>query len=1194
MKKILIPIGTLLLSNLMDAQLTQLPNTENYIQTKTYLDYSGTTPTKSSETVQYLDGLGRPKQTVNVKASPQGRDVVTTIEYDQFGRQTKDYLPVPQSGTQNGAIVPNPLGSASSVYGSEKIYAEKILENSPLDRIQQQVQVGNDWTNKPVKFDYDANVGGDYVRKYETTTTWVDGRTQTSVQLLQYFQPSQLYKNTVTDEDGNKTIEFKNGRGQVLLVRKVLNSTQNTDTYYVYNEYDQLAFVIPPQASAPTVETATVENFYYQYRYDNKNRLVEKKLPGKGWEYMVYDKADRLILTQDAIMKSTGKWLMTKYDKLGRVILTGIITAGERVNLQNLLNTGTITESRDGSGYTQNGMTVYYTNGNFPSDTNTILSVNYYDTYPAYSFNPSFPSNIQGEPILSETPSDGRSTKGLPVMSLVKNIEDDNWTKDYTYYDTKGRAVGTYSINHLGGYTKTESKLDFAGTPQTVVTKHKRLDTDTERVITENFTYDHQNRLLVHKHQVDGNSEEILTQNTYNELSQLSNKKVGGTVAVPTPLQSIDYTYNIRGWMTKINDPYNLNGKLFGYEIRYNNPAFTNLTSGRFNGNITEVDWKNSSEGSLKRYSYVYDGLNRLKDAIYTEPGSTNPYNYNFNEHLTYDLNGNISTLKRNAYPVSGTTATQVDDLEYVYTGNRLIQVIEHSPNNSGYEGGNNIIDYDLNGNGNGNMINMKDKGIQSIAYNFLNLPNAIGIQNVNPIGNISTTDISHLYRADGVKLRKTFSQQAHMGLPTTRMTDYLDGFQYSYENDGGLCLTCRTESAYEMQAYSKIKGPIITMPSWKLDFVPTSEGFYSFTENRYIYQYKDHLGNVRVTFVKNNAGVLQAMDTNNFYPFGLNHIGGSFSSNFGSYYNYKYNGKELQETGWSDYGARMYMADLGRWGVVDPLAETSRRWSTYNYAYNNPIRFIDPDGRQGTDWFKNSMGQMEFRDDIKSQQDLTDTGIKGTYVGETAQQGSLNYASNGVVYDESAGGKPIADGRVYNVGEVIITPKSVTAERNLNAARTRLGAAENAFWGRYAIGLTFGGSFAQSSGSLTLAYNLGTGQVNLFGTYGELDLPSVGIGFQFNTMNAFGTNSDGSKFTDVFGGMEGESTAYSASYMGGGEYSESTKNGQRVEYGTAARSVNLEVGYGIGKARTNTMSISNWVKAHPQYFKIGKSPQLD
>ncbi|KPE48913.1 hypothetical protein AOB46_22825, partial [Chryseobacterium indologenes] len=135
---------------------------------------------------------------------------------------------------------------------------------------------------------------------------------------------------------------------------------------------------------------------------------------------------------------------------------------------------------------------------------NTLLSVTYYDSYPRlYDFNPSYPSTILGEPVLAETPdAAGRSTKGLPVMSLVKNIEDDSWTKTYTYYDQKGRAIGTYSINHLGGYTQTESKLDFAGTVQKMVTRHKRLSTDTERVITETFTYDHQNRLLVHKHQV--------------------------------------------------------------------------------------------------------------------------------------------------------------------------------------------------------------------------------------------------------------------------------------------------------------------------------------------------------------------------------------------------------------------------------------------------------------------------------------------------------------------------------------------------------------------------------------------------------------------------------------------------------------------------------------------------------------------
>lgn len=125
-----------------------------------------------------------------------------------------------------------------------------------------------------------------------------------------------------------------------------------------------------------------------------------------------------------------------------------------------------------------------------------------------------------------------------------------------------------------------------------------------------------------------------------------------------------------------------------------------------------------------------------------------------------------------------------------------------------------------------------------------------------------------------------------------------------------------------------------------------TNEGFYSYTESRYIYTYKDHLGNARINFAKKADGSLEITDKNDYYAFGMNHIGGTGQSQLGGYKNFKYNGKELQETGMYDYGARFYMPDVGRWGVVDPLAEKHRRHSPYNYTVNNPIMFIDPDGR--------------------------------------------------------------------------------------------------------------------------------------------------------------------------------------------------------------------------------------------------------
>ncbi len=212
----------------------------------------------------------------------------------------------------------------------------------------------------------------------------------------------------------------------------------------------------------------------------------------------------------------------------------------------------------------------------------------------------------------------------------------------------------------------------------------------------------------------------------------------------------------------------------------------------------------------------------------------------------------------------------------------------------------------------------------------------------------IGNTKINYLYNAVGVKLKKTVTESAAKII----ITDYLGGFQYL----GG-----------------------------QLDFMPTAEGYVKCLPPRpseetgsfsYVYQYKDHLGNVRLNYAwDNSANGLTVLNESHYYPFGLKHekynteeyefVNGIPTGvvlaplTGGSSYKYKYNGKELQdELGLNmyDYGARNYDPAIGRWMNIDPLAEQFASLSPYVYAANNPVVFIDPDG-MAYDVFGNEEG---------------------------------------------------------------------------------------------------------------------------------------------------------------------------------------------------------------------------------------------
>ncbi|MDR6465962.1 RHS repeat-associated core domain-containing protein, partial [Chryseobacterium sediminis] len=309
--------------------------------------------------------------------------------------------------------------------------------------------------------------------------------------------------------------------------------------------------------------------------------------------------------------------------------------------------------------------------------------------------------------------------------------------------------------------------------------------------------------------------------------------------------------------------------------------------------------------------------------------------------------------------------------------------------------------------NPNGNMTDHPDRKMK-IIYNYLNLPNYISVNE----GLIGISNTSYTYRADGTKVSKTYSMNGSIE------TNYLDGFQYDNRH------------AYDTSA------SLYTIPVLK--FVPTSEGYYDFTENKYIYNYTDHLGNVRVSYKSNASGGTEIIDVNNYYPFGLKHQESPITPVpfAGVPYNYKYNGKELQETGMYDYGARMYMPDLGRWGVVDPLAEMYQPMSTYHMSGNNPILFVDSNGMNFDDYKLNQDGTVDL---IQKTNDKSDTlyatdkkGNVDTSKSVTVQKATKD--SGSIIGDLAKGGIPDNTMR-YDNGSQKAFPLGVNRARTTNAS---------------------------------------------------------------------------------------------------------------------------------------------------------------
>ncbi len=910
-------------------------STENYIHTTTF-------PTTGirSEQVEYFDGLGRLEQIINVEASPEGDDMIKLIYYDNFGRKSREYLPFVNNG--NGKYQTNATNKLLDFYGSlvygkdaidSKPYSIVDYEESPLNRVLSITGVGQDWhtNNKPVAYNYLANSG---------ITSWDElGNTRN-------YPANNLYVYETTDENGNVTREYKDKLEQVVLKESVVNG-ETLRTHYIYDNYGLLRTVVPPLASSP----ADGELCYF-YEYDERKRMISKKLPGAEPVYMVYDKRDRLVLTQDGNLRNDDDagnetYHFIKYDELNRPVLEGKIKFSAALDAQTLFDSHTVHyETYNGS----NSSYGYSLNSSFPAglsiSASDVETVTWYDTYDfvndlskqselAY-YTTNLPSGFES--------GNSDKTKGLVTGTMVKAYEPEGSgysivrSEMYTanYYDDYGNNIQTISQHHLGGRDVFSSHYQDV-TQLLMQTQQQHIQAGKTLKILETFDYDHAGRLLETLHQVNDQQPVVLTAMRYNELGELIEKymhsKDGNNF-----VQKVDYTYNIRGWLTKINDPALTDNDIFGMQLYYNdrdNLEASTVSQEQFNGNIAAMRWATiEDEDKIRGYGFEYDALNRLTAANYAE-GNTLASNKNlYSMSASYDKNGNFQTLNRRFNSAS----TYADELTYTYiTGtNKLKKVTDPRGDIAGVEDYVALSAADYNYDDNGNMIFDAGKDLE-VKYNSLNLP-----EKISEFGSANPAKIFYHYDATGQKLTKHYTGQ------TENTTDYV--------------------------------GNVIYMDG-EIAYVATSEGrmipIQTDTETNWHYEYniKDHLGNTRVTFGGSLlAGKVDLIQQSHYYPFGLVFKQENYQNALADYNKnkYLYNGKELQDDqlagrslNWYDYGFRMYDPALGRFIGIDPIIEKFPEHTPYNYAFSNPSSLIDLWGLQGINpnqfqnWAVNNPGQV-------------------------------------------------------------------------------------------------------------------------------------------------------------------------------------------------------------------------------------------
>jgi RHS repeat-associated protein len=816
-----------------------------------------------NQTTQYFDGLGRPLQTVVKQMSPSGKDMVSPVVYDAFGREQLKYLPFVANAYQTGDQVSDgnfkfdPFQQQKAFAGGQYpddiyYYGKTDYEASPLNRVLTTYAPGNSWVGntKGVSNQYQVNTTNDSVRIWNIAAAI--GSTPTTTAM---YGAGLLYKNGTTDEQGHQVWEYKDKEGHEILKKVQLWNTPAVGhsgwlcTYYVYDDLSNLRFVIQPRAVewlganswvfSGTYGPLAVGELCFRYEYDARNRMIIKDVPGAGEIWMVYDARDRLIMTQDGNLRtqSPAKWMVTEYDDLNRPYRSGLLTdANDRAYHQNLAY-NSVSYPSTASNYevlTQNFYDDYAWVSSSGSGLGATMATNHTQDgnsfYTAYNTSPAYAVPMTPYAI----------TTGMSTGSMTKVLASSpaQYLYSVNFYDDHGRVIQAQSTNYRNGIDTFTTQYDFSGKTLRTLLGHKKAGTATQyHTVSTKMSYDAAGRLKNISKNIDGTGDQLIDSVQYDELGQLKNKYLGNLV------DSLAYAYNIRGWLTSINKNYLTSTSTyprnyFGMELGYDKA--TDVTGNAYanpalNGNISGTIWKGGGDGINRKYDFTYDNVNRFTGADfnqYTGGAFNKSAGVDFSvSGLSYDANGNILTMKQRG--LTATTSSTIDSLTYSYNfsgiSNRLLGVTDGTNNQNSTLGD---FHYNPNGKGsvdytydqNGNMITDFNKGISPITYNHLNLPQQVHIK--------SKGNIIYTYDATGNKLAKVTMDSLSKHATTTL---YMNGFVYQ-------------------------QGDTIITPNAGIDtlqFVGHEEGRARWAFHRYVngstgykWEYdffeKDHLGNTR------------------------------------------------------------------------------------------------------------------------------------------------------------------------------------------------------------------------------------------------------------------------------------------------------------------------------------------------------------